>query len=287
MMNRILICFFSGIVFTLFSTAVFCDTKETVVTTYVFKTQEERQSTRFTLTEWLRIKERMKMMDVWLAMFSDPKKDTFKPELNLIYARQKGEVKSTDDLQASTNRETISDQMKGQLWLTNLLTGSTGLHLVNIDFGLEGAQKNLRSPKGLKHSIGYYSANFRLFGANIQDSSIIAKVGKYEVKSKLHGVSDLTSTLAASGIFYGGEIQLYLFRWLGLEGSYQSYGSASYGISAQNISGSYADYVAYIEISLLRIFGGAYQEHWILKTTNGAGAISDESGYIGGVKIQL
>src|SRR5258707_569097 len=57
---------------------------DTVVTTYVTKTQDERQSTRFNLTEWLRIKERMKMMDVWLSMFSDPKKDKFAPELNLM-----------------------------------------------------------------------------------------------------------------------------------------------------------------------------------------------------------
>ena len=56
---------------------------DTQVTTYVIKTQEERQQTRWSMTEWLRIKERMKMMDVWLAMFSDPKKDKFQPELML------------------------------------------------------------------------------------------------------------------------------------------------------------------------------------------------------------
>ena len=47
---------------------------DTQVTTYVIKTQDERDQTRWTLTEWLRIKERMKMMDVWLAMFSDPRR---------------------------------------------------------------------------------------------------------------------------------------------------------------------------------------------------------------------
>ncbi len=36
---------------------------ETYVTTYVTKVQEQRKSTRWTLTEWLRIKERMKLMD--------------------------------------------------------------------------------------------------------------------------------------------------------------------------------------------------------------------------------
>jgi hypothetical protein len=65
---------------------------ETVVTTYVTKVQEERQTTRWTLTEWLRIKERMQMMDLWLAMFSDPKKDRFRPELVVSYSVTKGTV---------------------------------------------------------------------------------------------------------------------------------------------------------------------------------------------------
>ena len=53
----------------------------TTVTTYVVRTQEEREQTRWTLTEWLRIKERTKLMDVWLTMFSDPNKDKFRPAL--------------------------------------------------------------------------------------------------------------------------------------------------------------------------------------------------------------
>jgi len=52
------------------------------VVTYIEDVQEERKSTRWTLTEWLRIKERMKMMDVWLWMFPYPKKGKFPPELS-------------------------------------------------------------------------------------------------------------------------------------------------------------------------------------------------------------
>src|SRR5262245_64424210 len=70
------------------STTVLADS---TVTTYVVKVQEERETTRWTLTEWLKIKERMRMMDLWLAMFSDPKKDKFQPELMLSYGLTRGD----------------------------------------------------------------------------------------------------------------------------------------------------------------------------------------------------
>ena len=53
---------------------------QVVVVKVIENRQEKRKSTRWTLTEWLKIKERMKMMDVWLAMFS-PKKPEFTPRV--------------------------------------------------------------------------------------------------------------------------------------------------------------------------------------------------------------
>lgn len=268
---------------------------ETVVTTYVVKTQEERESTRFTLTEWLRIKERMKMMDVWLAMFSNPKEDRFRPELNLVYAVTRGELKATSDTAAEETSELNTTQMRGQLWLTNIFTGSTGVKLVNIDFGIEGYQRestiftpepNLAPSLARKNIAQYYSGNFRLFGKNIQDSSLVAKVGKYETKNSLPAITGMTTAIKTSGRFYGGEIQLYLFRFLGLEGNYLHFAPAEIDGGDTQLSGAYYDYMAYIEISLLRIMGGMFQEDWKYKTAAGE-AKTSESGMIFGAKIQL
>ena len=100
---------------------------ETVVTTYVVKTQEERKSTRWTLTEWLRIKERMKMMDVWLAMFSDPQKDReFRPELNLVYQQNRGTMTLGDGEGESSSGPMEGYSIKAQFWLTNLISSTTG-----------------------------------------------------------------------------------------------------------------------------------------------------------------
>src|SRR5690606_22469415 len=112
------------------------------VTHYVTKVQEERRSTRWTLTEWLRIKERMRMMDVWLAMFSQPKKDSFHPELNLEYGKTQGVLALREGDGDAGESDTAGSEMRGTLWLTNLITASTGLRTLNVDLGIEGFAKD-------------------------------------------------------------------------------------------------------------------------------------------------
>ncbi len=268
---------------------------ETVVTTYVTKTQEERESTRFTLTEWLRIKERTKMMDVWLAMFSNPKEDKFRPELNLIYGVTRGDMTTSSVQGASEDAKLASTQLRGQFWLTNIFTGSSGVRLVNIDFGIEAYHRqsepfvpatSLSTLAARRGMTQYYAADFRLFGKSIQDSSLVAKIGKYTTKTGLPTLAGLDRPVEASGRFYGGELQLYLLRFLGLEGNYLHFAPTSFIVGENELSGAYYDYMAYIEVSLLRIMGGVFQEDWSFKTAAGT-AKTSESGLIFGAKIQL
>jgi len=277
----------------LFSTQV--RAAETVVTTYVTKVQEERESTRFTLTEWLRIKERMKLMDVWLAMFSDPQKDKFRPELNLIYLVTKGAATTSDENTMTESGTLDGNVARGQLWLTNIFTGSTGIKMVNIDFGLDAGLRQTESfapdtPTSTlvsrRIATEQYAAAFRLFGKSIQDSSIVAKAGKYSTSNGAISLFGQSTAAKATGNYFGGELQLYLFRWLGLEGSYSSYGKANLKNSDDSISGSYADYFAYIEISLLRVMGGAYSESWNVTSSSGSAKMTNK-GLAAGVKIQF
>lgn len=272
---------------------------DTVVTTYVTKVQEERESTRWTLTEWLHTKERMKMMDVWLAMFSDPKKDQFRPELNLVYGQTRGLLKyagaTPDDREAA---EIKAMQAKGQVWFTNLFTGSTGVRMLNIDFGLEGftrqtgnyePESDFEYDYARRISTRYYAAAFRIFGKNIQDSSLALKVGQYDSVNTLAIVATDASQnahIARSGVVSGAELQLYLFRWLGVEGNYMKF-NQSKGISNDDqISGAYYDYLAYVEVSLFRFMGGYYGENWQYTSKNGNTA-TQENGLYTGVKLQI
>ena len=268
---------------------------ETVVTTYVTKTQEDRESTRFTLTEWLHIKERMKMMDVWLAMFSDPKQDKFCPELDLGYFVQRGTLVTTNEAAASETGDFNAAMARGQLWLTNIFTGSTGLKLVNIDFGLEAGQRvsdaytpqaavNAQANRKLKSE--FYTANFRLFGKNIQDSSIVFKIGTYHTSQGTALLQGNPEAPSVEGRALGGELQLYLFKWLGAEMDYLSFQPKTFGVSSNTINGTYYEYSAYIEISLLRLVMGKYHEEWHFATLAGNASTSDD-GLFGGLKLQF
>ncbi len=267
---------------------------DTVVTTYVTKVQEERQSTRWTLTEWLRIKERMKMMDVWLAMFSDPKKDTFRPELNLSYAVTRGAA----DAGGSVNGK----QGRGQLWLTNLVSSTVGIRMLNIDLGLEGFHRDatwddsvageaasLTAP-GPSAVAGHFGHSYYT-GKSIQDSSIILKYGEFRATAPL--VSDDTTAAdlvgaakAARGKVAGAELQLYLFKWLGAEGTYTSFTGRRPGGDVPVASGTYIDYLGFVEISLLRLMVGRYEEEWQFDNSAGK-ATTKEHGVLGGVKLLL
>lgn len=270
---------------------------ETKVTTYVIKTQEERESTRFTLTEWLRIKERMKMMDVWMAMFSNPQKDQFAPELSLHYAS--GEGLLSHNLGSDTIAM-VSTQARGQLWLTNIISGTVGIKTLNLDFGIEGLVKETKKASletaGATPSTNVqygrytprlrsFTGNFRLFGRNIQDSSLIVKYGQYR-RDGHYSLMNNNANKGWEGLVAGAELSVYILRWLGLEGSYWAFGDGNSAVESTSISGEYYDYTAFLEVSLLRFFGGYYREKWDV-TQQGIALNTDDQGMVMGLKIQL
>lgn len=116
---------------------------QTRVTTYISQVQEERYDSRFTLTQWLLIKERMRMMDVWLAMFTEPSQSKFRPEIGLSYFK----TKSNFDRFSKVGLQGAS--MRGQLWLTNLISSKVGIRMLNVDFGGEFQREEHRYQGGL------------------------------------------------------------------------------------------------------------------------------------------
>lgn len=269
---------------------------ETVVTTYVTTVQEERQATRWTLTEWLKIKERMKMMDVWLAMFSDPKKDQFRLELNLIGGASRGKMSYVAmDRAEDDHGKSTGNFGRGQLWLTNLFTGTTGARLLNIDFGVEGGFRHNKyeaTEEGVPYAYRrdvmntMYSGNFRIFGKNIQDSSLVLKVGQYNSRNSVANLDGVNKPVTRLGLMLGGELQLYLFRWLGAEANYADFQKSKNASDGWLAEGSYYDYGGYIEVSLLRLMLGAYHEDWTY-SKDGAAAKTADDGIYAGAKLQF
>ncbi len=270
---------------------------ERTVVTHVIKVQEERESTRWTLTEWLRIKERMKLMDVWLAMFSQPQQETFRPEFNLGFHQMDSHV-NLDGVEQSSTR---SQSANVQLWLTNLITSQTGLRTVNIDWGFELYGRQMQAVDPLGESAGslalatepygmaagattqYASLNLRLLGDNSQDSSLVLKYGTYE--SGL-GTFDESGAPGYSkmGLMGGGELSVYLLKWLGGEGQYLVFGETAGFVEPDHQQGRSLQYGGFVEVSLLRLMAGRFSEEWWDSSRT---VERREQGYYTGIKLQF
>lgn len=273
---------------------------QTTTRSYIIKTQEHRESTRWTLTEWLRIKERVKLMDVWLAIFSNPQKDRhFRPEFNLSYGVHRGHVE--------TSGEHKGDKFKGrflraQLWLTNIVTATLGLRMLNVDIGAEGYLRmsdNAYSLFSGTSSINDFdissinqitaqhnSFNVRLFGDSIQDSSLVAKIGSYSVANTMHIESISSAASTEKGRFIGAELQVYLNKVIGMEGNYHEYQEQNNEQYRTSLGGHYFDYGFFVEASLFRFYLNSYEEKWKIRDEQGRHLIKG-SGYSFGTKIQI
>lgn len=287
----------------------------TTVTTYVESTQDERNSTRWTLTEWLRIKERTRLMDVWLAMFSKPKQKVFAPELNVSILATKSVMQRKVDAAITDDGVGEGKSVKAQVWLTNLVSSHVGFRMLNIDLGFEAGvhdsgvlvQKAVpEAAVALVDAVAadpaqtpsartnWYTFNARLFGKHTQDTSLVLKYGLMQTKNSLHLSSAAAGTDSsnnagsetASGSAAGAELQLYLTRNLGLEGGAHQYRATSVAFADHTLKGTYGEGLAFIEIGILRVQGGVYEERWSGKWSDFRTS-TIERGYLGGLKILL
>lgn len=270
---------------------------QSVVTTYVIKTQEEREKTRWTLTEWLRIKERMRLMDVWLAMFSSPQKSEFKPEFQVSYSLFGGQG---DTYSSSGNGvETLvrGRRIEGQLWLTNLFSGVFGMRTLNIDLGLFAGDRRRLIETNNDHSsdqtaiteaisqsswrVGslsdqYYSmatlygGSLRLFGKHIQDTSLVGKYGVADITSRTHLLAAPAgdASVNMNGRMWGAELRIYLFKYLGLQGTYEQIDAKTDGLA---LTDHFYLGQVFVDVSLFRLgFGYFGSGHKMDVSTAGA-----------------
>jgi hypothetical protein len=290
----------------------FAGEKTTTVTTYVVRTQEEREQTRWTLTQWLRIKERMKLMDVWIAMFSDPNKEKFSPELNVSILATRATMQRKVDTIITDNGTSDGNTIKVQAWMTNLISSTVGIRTMNVDIGFEtGARDSgtLTTGNGNPSTIimsasipadlpsaktRWYALDLRLFGKHIQDTSLVLKYGLMTTENSIQlpgttAAPELTkqwNATAASGSMAGVELQIYLTRWLGLEASAHQYRATSVAYNDHALTGEWGEALGFIEIGILRLQGGIYEERWRAMWPE-IRTDTREHGYVGGIKILL
>ena len=267
---------------------------QTVIIKVIEERQEKRESTRWTLTEWLRIKERMKMMDVWLAMFS-PKQPEFTPELNLNYGRVISNY-SSENYEARQSAET---KYGASMWLTNIVSASTGIRTLNIDLGFstkttvgekpfnfmpkEG--KNVSSlDLEFKPATSEVGVDFRVLGSHSQDTSLVYTYAR-QISKAQPGYDDsfelgLVDYVGASHSLL---LKVYLFSWLGLEASLLKLDAKSSNLLQEvELKQEVIHYGAFLEVSLIRFEYSVYDS----SVTYGDKKILNR-GYLTGVALQI
>jgi hypothetical protein len=186
------------------------------------------------------------------------------------------------------------------MWLTNIVSASTGIRTLNIDLGFSGSIEKADEAYSfspiegsaaptlnfeVNPEVSKTGLDLRIFGEHSQDSSIILSYGS-ETGKDIEGYdrSSVFTSVDYLASYKNMEMKLYLLSWLGLEGEVgESSGSVSSVGGAHSYFKDYSRYGGFIEVSLMRF------EYFIFnsKSTFGSDDQLDSNGIMTGLKIQI
>lgn len=210
-----------------------------------------RESTRWTLSDWLAIKDRNSMMDMWLTMNTP---SPFELMLGGSYNSFK-----TEDLAAgpASTHTTLSGDFSAY-------AGFVGL----------SAEYERNSDEGFTDSAGLF--NLRLFGDSLQNTSLTLHYG---LRSR-----EMTQQ-RLSQQFGQASLQIYLMKYFGIDGKYRYFLPSSTD-NWDQVEGSLTEGGVFIDFKALRVFGSWYKESQKYKIPAATDdTVIDRSGIRSGIKI--
>lgn len=218
------------------------------------KKSEQKNSSRWTLTDWLAQKERNKMMDLWLQMYAPSPYEFFLSGEYLSY-------------QSSPGTGTASDQT-----YTSYKTSLAAYALImGLQFDYENNWKqNFNNLDG--------SLNIRIMGNAIQATHLSLFYGL-----RTQHLSAAGQTHRLNENFYGAEFDLYLNRLFGLHTLYKSFPPTT-DQNFGELSSTRHELGLFIDFDFLRIFGTTFTESQ--KTNlNAIETTIEQKGFNTGVKF--
>lgn len=191
--------------------------------------QQERKSSRWSLTEWMKTKKEIAFQNMWLDHHTNKVPLDFTYGYDLKPGRQAHEA---------------------DLYLIAL-----GLH-ARYERGISLKQGQMSDHLNENNKAGDVALNWRLFGGNVQNTNLIVR-GGYEYEH-YYGLGALSG--AYGGYYVAPELQIYLAPWLGLRGEWR-HRFSSKRITSSGAHGSGRSWftVAFLEINALR-FEVGWQE---------------------------
>jgi hypothetical protein len=220
--------------------------------TFVVKKQEEKARTRWSLSEWIDTRDRMRMMDLWLALHSPS-------PYEFIF----GGAWTQNDLSAGSYSTTYS----GSEFMAAAYASIFGLGVER-----EGGVSTRYS--ALMH--------LRIFGYHYQSTHIRLEGG-------LRNTSSEATSLNFRNPVAGVGMVVYLGKFFGIEGLYRHFFDGTPNGSGLGFSGNRYEGGAFIDFSFLRVYGKYVQEKLSsepsLASSNSTASDATRSGPQAGLKV--
>jgi len=192
---------------------------------------EKKESSRWTLQEWLAQKERNRLMDLWLAMYSPTPYEFF--------------IKGASHSHSTTYEPALIAEKSYQSY-----SGGLGAYATIV--GLEGDYEN-NAAENYNDLSG--SFNLRILGNAVQGTHLILRYG-LRTRS---GSTAAGTDFRIGNQFAGADLNLYLTRHFGLQGVYHQYLPADEP-NLGTITGTRTEAGAFIDFSMVRLFGNWFSD---------------------------
>lgn len=206
-----------------------------------------KDSSRWTLTDYLSQKQKVRLMDQWLSLNGS----AVKLESIISGGSLRYDMTSTD---GSGVKVTSTE---------NITTGK--LSIFYTIFGVEGEYEKSNKDWNSWSAMG----SLRLLGSSQQNTNLTASYGFRE--KKLTGAAPETF----QNQFAQGSLNIYITSFMGIDGTYRTYFDHKSN-QGRNFKGVRASAGLFFEIKFLRIFGQFHQENSEITPADGSAPTKEE-----------
>jgi len=215
--------------------------------------QKKKESSRWTLEDWLAQKQKVRLMDYWLALNTSPV--NFEGTLGGLSFSYEGE---SDLAPGVTNEDDLS---RG--WLS----------LYYRIFGITGEFENWPG----EITASSYLFNLRLLGTSLQSTQLTLHYG-------VNQVEDANGNVGRKNNFGAATLTIYIFQFFGLDSHYRQYLAAKDSSDTES-DGNSLSYGVFLELGLLRVFGRVATEEWNYQPLSTSAYTTTSKGYEVGAQL--
>ena len=201
---------------------------------YVDRKIENKKVKRWSLSNWLFMKEKFALQDQWLAMNTN--NESIPVEFYIDYSK----LEFDSDTANNENETEVGINGEAAVYYS----------IIGLSYRGETYEELYTQQEG--------ALNLRLIGTSHQSTHLILTAGGRIFEDEADGEFRQT--------FYGGDISLYLLPFLGFDGRYRRYLNAENDEQTTEIESTRTQWGMFIDISFFRIFTYQFEENFDYKT---------------------